>query len=204
MSESCLVRIVDDDAEVRDSIRTFLSLKEIECAEYDCAESFLSGDDFKRSGCIVLDVRMPGMSGIEVQNELIRRHCDLPIIFLSAHGDIEMSVSAIHKGAKTFLVKPVDPERLLTLVEESFQANIQTRREKAYEESLWAQWNELTPSEKQVAILVGKGFPNSTIAETLELKERTVRAYRASIYAKLDVLNAVEVAEVLNGIADRL
>ena len=108
-----LIRLVDDDESVLKAQSLFLEMAGFKVKSYNSALSFLEKDDFSVTGCIVLDVRMPHMSGIELQNELIRRRCDLPIIFLSAHGDIEMAVEAVHKGAKTFLVKPPRLDKLL-------------------------------------------------------------------------------------------
>ena len=108
-----LIRLVDDDESVLKAQSLFLEMAGFKVKAYNSAISFLDNDDFSVTGCLVLDVRMPHMSGIELQNELIRRGCDLPIIFLSAHGDIEMAVDAVHRGAKTFLVKPPRLEKLL-------------------------------------------------------------------------------------------
>ncbi|WP_301204193.1 response regulator transcription factor, partial [Turicimonas muris] len=165
---------------------------------YNSALSFLEKDDFSVTGCIVLDVRMPHMSGIELQNELIRRRCDLPIIFLSAHGDIEMAVEAVHKGAKTFLVKPPRLDKLLEYIKEAVEEHRERQKGRRFAEFLMNQWNSLTEAERQVADMVAKGLTNNMISLVLEITERTVRSHRSSIYEKLEVENAAELSGFLN------
>lgn len=113
---SPVVRIVDDDASVCESQSFFLQLAGFRTRSFSSAEDFLRDDDAEAPGCIILDVRMGGMTGIELQQELNRRGSDLPIIFLSAHGDIEMAMSCVEAGAFNFLVKPPEPEKLQSLV----------------------------------------------------------------------------------------
>ena len=112
--------------------------------------------------------------------------------------DIEMAVEAVQRGARTFLTKPPKPEKLLAEIEKATLADWSRRQTENYAESLDAQWRELTPAEKQVAMMVGKGLSNAMIAETLGVGERTVRAQRAAIYGKLDIENAVELADFLH------
>ncbi len=192
------VRLVDDDPSVLKALSVFLTFDGWTVRTYDDANAFLSKDDLQTPGCLVLDVRMPQMSGIELQNEMHRRGIRLPIIFLSAHGDIEMAVEAVQRGARTFLTKPPKPEKLLAEIEKATLADWSRRQTENYAESLDAQWRELTPAEKQVAMMVGKGLSNAMIAETLGVGERTVRAQRAAIYGKLDIENAVELADFLH------
>lgn len=192
-----IIRIVDDDKTVSDSLSFFLNLAGLQTRSFSSAEDFLRSDDPERLGCLILDVRMEGMTGIELQAELKRVGSDLPIIFLSAHGDIEMAVSCVENGAFNFLVKPPDPDKLLDLVSKAVAKNKQVRREKAYAESLREQFETLTAAEKKVAYQIAKGLPNSRIAEILEISERTVQSHRANIFAKLDLENPVELNEFL-------
>lgn len=193
-----LVRIVDDDPTVRRALTVFLTMDEWPVAAYPSAQSFLDDDDLTVPGCLVLDIRMPGMSGIELHREMIRRGIDLPVIFLSAHGDVEMAVEAIERGAMTFLVKPPQPEKLLETVAKAVAANLTKRREAADEKRLLDLWHGLTAAERRVAVLVGKGLTNAQAAEALGVAERTVRAQRAAVWQKLDVENAVELSEFLH------
>lgn len=192
-----IIRIVDDDKTVSDSLSFFLNLAGLQTRSFSSAEDFLRSDDPERLGCLILDVRMEGMTGIELQAELKRRDSDLPIIFLSAHGDIEMAVNCVENGAFNFLVKPPDPDKLLELVNQAVAKNKQVRREKAYAERLREQFETLTAAEKKVSYQIAKGLPNSRIAEILEISERTVQSHRANIFAKLDLENPVELNEFL-------
>ena len=164
---------------------------------YSSAQTFLDEDDPDVPGVLVLDVRMPGMSGIELQAELKRRKIDLPVIFLSAHGDIEMAAEAVRAGAMNFLVKPPKPEKLLALIREAVAKSIEDRRGKRYGDSLEKLWETLTPAERQVAVMVAKGLGNAVVAEALCVAERTVRSHKESIYRKLEVENAVELSDFL-------
>jgi len=137
------------------------------------------------------------MSGIELQAELKRRKIDQPVIFLSAHGDIEMAAEAVRAGAMNFLVKPPKPEKLLALIREAVAKSIEDRRGKRYGDSLEKLWETLTPAERQVAVMVAKGLGNAVVAEALCVAERTVRSHKESIYRKLEVENAVELSDFL-------
>ena len=187
-SISPLVRLVDDDYTVLDALTVFLEMADMTVRRYSSAQAFLNEDDTDIPGVLVLDVRMSGMSGIELQAEMKRRKIDLPIIFLSAHGDIEMAAEAVRAGAMNFLVKPPKPEKLLALIREAVVKSIEDRRGKRYGDSLVKLWETLTPAERQVAGMVAKGLGNA---------ERTVRSHKESIYRKLEVENAVELSDFL-------
>lgn len=197
-----VVRIVDDDESILKALTVFLSFDDWRVRTYAGAAAFLASDDFETPGCIILDVRMPGMSGLELFEELLRRGIELPVVFLSAHGDIEMAVEAVRRGAKTFLVKPPKPEKLLEVLESVTADDWERRRKEAYAASLAEEWKKLTPAEAQVAVMVGKGLSNAFIAEAVGVAERTVRAHRASIYEKLDIENAVELADFIHELHD--
>ena len=197
-----VVRIVDDDESILKALTVFLSFDDWRVRTYAGAAAFLASDDFETPGCIILDVRMPGMSGLELFEELLRRGIELPVVFLSAHGDIEMAVEAVRRGAKTFLVKPPKPEKLLEVLESVTADDWERRRKEAYAASLAEEWKKLTPAEAQVAVMVGKGLSNAFIAEAVGVAERTVRAQRASIYEKLDIENAVELADFIHELHD--
>lgn len=197
-----VIRIVDDDQTVRNALTVFLQMADLNVLCYESAGRFLNEDDFTRPGVVILDVRMPEMNGIECQMEMKRRRIELPIIFLSAHGDIEMAAEAVRAGAKNFLVKPPKSEKLLALVEEAMAESVERTKERAYGRSLDRQWMLLTPAEQRVAAMVVKGLSNSVVADALEISERTIRAHKEAIYRKLDIENAVELAEFLRERAD--
>lgn len=190
-----IVRLIDDDSTVLDSQSFFLRLCGWETVTYSNAMDFLEQDDLLHPGCVVLDVRMPGMTGLELQDEIIHKKIDLPIIFLSAHGDIEMAIACLKKGAFNFLEKPAEPEKLQKLVEEAIKKNQIDRREADYRKKLKKAFDCLTKSEKQIAYLVAKGLSNSEISQLLVITERTVQAHRSAVFEKLNVANAVELAD---------
>ena len=196
-----IVRLIDDDPTVLDSQSFFLRLCGWQTVTYSNAKDFLELDDLLHPGCVVLDVRMPGMTGLELQDEIIHRKIDLPIIFLSAHGDIEMAIACLQKGAFNFLEKPAEPEKLQKLVEEAIKKNQIDRRETDYKNGLKKAFEGLTKSEKQIAYLVAKGLSNPEISQLLSISERTVQAHRSAVYEKLGVTNAVELADFVRDMA---
>lgn len=192
------VRLIDDDPTVLAAQSTFLRWAGLEVVCYSKATDFLSKDDLAIDGCAVVDIRMPNMTGLELQEEMLKRNIDLPIIFLSAHGDIDMAVKAVKKGAKTFLTKPPELDRLVEEIKEAIAHNIELRKKKKFGRVLIKQWNALTETEKEIASLVAKGLTNQVISEVQEVSEKTVRSQRATVYGKLDVKNAAELAGFLN------
>lgn len=194
---SPVVRIVDDDPTVCESQSFFLRLAGFQTKTFPSAEAFLEKDDPSRPGCIILDVRMGGMTGIELQQELNRRGSDLPIIFLSAHGDIEMAMACVEAGAYNFLVKPPVPEKLQALVTKAVENNKLVRREKAYAQDLKNKFKTLTATEKALSYQFAKGLSNPQISKLYSVSERTVQTHRTHIYEKLDVENPVELNDFL-------
>ena len=192
-----LVRVVDDDPTVCQSMQFVLEIAGFQVKPYLSAAAFLEGDDASRAGCVILDVRMPGMSGLELQHEMARRRLRLPVIFLTGHGDIAMAVEALHDGAADFLVKPPDADKLIAVVQKAVAADRQARRVRAERERLAALVAGLTPAEREAAALIGKGLQTSVIAGLMGVKEATVKVYRSAVYRKLDALNPVEVSQIM-------
>ena len=193
--ENALIRIVDDDASVRDALVYMLEQEGFDTVAYASAEEFLVNDMPSRPGVVVLDVRMPGMSGTRLQDEMIARRIDTPIIFLTGHGDVDMAVKALRKGAYHFLQKPVDTDELVRSLRECLE---KTRRGRAAEEAREA-IGLLTPRERQIAKLLLQGVPNHGIAERLSLSVRTVENHRTSLYRKLRVNSLEELKSLLRG-----
>lgn len=193
-----LIRIVDDDPSVCASLTFILQIAGYDVVSYNSADQFLEQATDLRSGCVLLDVKMPGKSGLELFAEIRRRKMLLPVIFLSGHGDIEMAVQTLHDGAFDFLVKPAEPERLIEkvgrAVEQCKKLRSDARERKEVEELM----DKLTAAETQVAQLMAKGLTVKTIAQVLEVSEQAVKAHRSSIYHKLDVINPVEVAAIVS------
>ena len=196
---SDLIRIVDDDPTVCASLTFVLQIAGFDIVSYNSADQFLSQASGLRPGCILLDVKMPGKSGLELFQEL-RRNQDLqlPVIFLTGHGDIEMAVQALHEGAFDFLVKPADPQRLLAIVTKAVELSKTLRRERREAREIEELMAKLTPAELQVAQMMAKGLTVKTIAQALEVSEQAVKSHRSSIYHKLDAINPVEVAVIVN------
>ena len=194
--EAPLIRIVDDDGDLRDALLYMLSQEGWEAAAFPDAESFLRSAAPSAPGALILDVRMPGMSGIELPRELRRRGFEQPVIFLTAHGDIDMAVEELRHGAFHFLQKPLDPEKLLSAVAQAVEADRRKRLGMPPVEEIRARIASLRPREREVMALLAQGFLNADIAARLGLSVRTVEAHRAAAYVKLRVKNAAEAAQL--------
>lgn len=190
-----VIRIVDDDPRMHDALQFILESEGYSVRHFFSAEDFLAGDFLSDPGCAVLDVRMGKMSGLVLQRVLKEREVDLPVIFLSAHGDIGMAVDAIDSGAVTFLTKPVRAEKLLTAVDKALSrkgsAEVQTTDAREVRKAFAAL------SDREVALLAGQKLTNRQIAERLELAVRTVEFHRAGAMRKLGTHSAKELTEKL-------
>ena len=192
-----VVRIVDDDAGVRESYKFLIESDSWLVKTYCSAEDFLEHDNPTVPGCVVLDVRMPGLTGLELQNRLNEFVHKIPVIFISAHADIEMVVKAMQNGALDFLPKPIKDESLLLAIEKAVRLD-HRRREKENEKSQVNQnWSSLSPREQETALLIAEGLLNKQIADRLGITERTVQVHRANVFSKLGVRNAVQFAQKL-------
>lgn len=193
-TEKPLVRIVDDDPDQLASLEIMLSAEGWDVASYERASDFFAEDTPSRPGCLILDVRMPEISGLEMQEELNRREYPLPILFLTGHGDVDMAVHTLKKGAKDFLLKPVDAPRLLTSVATIVQEDCD-QRAMPLDSAAWKRkFRELTEREQEIVRYVASGLLNRQIAERLGISERTVHAHRLSAYRKLNVHNVADLA----------
>lgn len=180
-----LVRIVDDDAEQLKSLAFLLRMGGWEVMTYQSAAAFLEMDDPRRSGCLLLDHRMPNMTGMELHETLVERGSLLPVIFLSAHGDIPMAMQAVHRGAMDFLVKPAAPEVLLAAVEKAVKKNLADIAAEAGQVDLAQKAALLTERELEVARLVAQGLLNKQIADRLSISLPTVKLHRGNAARKL-------------------
>lgn len=190
------VYIVDDDEAVRDSLRWLLEANNYRVRAFPSGESFLAEYDDKRLGVLIVDVRMPGMSGLELQEQLIARKSTMPIVFITGHGDVPMAVSTIKKGAIDFLEKPFDETDLREIVGRMFeQANerlSQAQAQKAHDAML----ARLTAREQQVLERIVAGRLNKQIADDLGISIKTVEAHRANIMEKLQVTTVADLMKV--------
>ena len=193
------VYVVDDDDAIRDSLRWLLEANDYKVELYDSGESFIAKYDPNAIAVLVLDVRMPGMSGLEVQEHLLARKADLPIIFITGHGDVLMAVRALKKGAVDFIEKPFQQAALKAQVEHMLN-EARERRMKNERQSLnEALLAKLTPREQQVLERIVAGRLNKQIADDLGISIKTVEAHRASI---MDKTNSGTVADLMRVVMD--
>ena len=179
------VFVVDDDEAVRASLKLLLKTLGLPAQTYASAQEFLATFDARRSGCLVLDIRMPGMSGLELQGELNTRGAILPIIFITGHGDVPMAVEAMQRGAMDFLQKPFRDQDLLDRITEALAKDRAGRELLGNRERIRARFASLTPREREVMALVTQGKANKVIAADLDLSQRTVEIHRAHVMEKM-------------------
>lgn len=196
MSEGPLVHVVDDEDSIRRSLDFLLKNAGYQVAKWEDGESFLKGAERSAPACVLLDVRMPGMDGLQVQAEMAARGFNLPVIVLTGHGDVGTAVAAMQAGAVDFLEKPFERDSLLRALGLGFAqlANATSRRDREQ----WArtQIGALTVREREVLEGLACGYPNKTIAYDLGISSRTVEVYRANVMAKLEVTNFAEALRV--------
>jgi two-component system response regulator FixJ len=185
MNKPPAVSIVDDDDAVRSSLRLLLKSAGLTATTYPSAREYLDAWQPQQPGCLILDVRMPGMSGIELQAELNRRGAIIPVIFISGHGDIPMAVEAIQHGAFDFLTKPFGDQELIDRVRRALAADADNRKLLAQRELLRERLESLTPREREVLTLVTQGKANKVMAGDLGVSQRTVEIHRARVMEKM-------------------
>jgi two-component system response regulator FixJ len=196
MPEAKFVHVVDDEEAIRRSLEFLLRTTGFEVAKWADGESFLKGADRNRPACVLLDVRMPGLDGLQVQAAMAERGFSQPVVVLTGHGDIGTAVQAMRAGAVDFLEKPFERDRLLAALDIGFMQleDLEGQRERKQ----WAttQVAGLTEREREVLDGLACGYPNKTIAYDLGISSRTVEVYRANIMTKLDVSNFADVLRV--------
>jgi len=191
------VFIVDDDEAVRDSLALLLSLNGFTTRTFDSAEYFLAAYQSEWAGCLVLDIRMQGMDGLELQRTLNARNSRLPIIVITAHGDVAMAREALKAGAVDFLEKPIDDQLLIANVSIALDRNVQERSVAARSAEREQKMARLTVREREVMQLVAAGRHAREIAAELNISPRTVEVYKARMMEKLQVRNIPELIRVV-------
>lgn len=181
------VFVVDDDPAFCRSLRLLLYSAGLHVEDHCCAESFLAAYDPQRPGCLVLDVRMAGLSGLELQAHLAAKQLRIPIIFITGHGDIPMAVEAVKAGAIDFIEKPFNDQVLLERIQQAMEQDARRRQEEHKWSACVARLERLTAREKEVMQLVAAGRSNKQIAAQLSISHRTVEIYRARVMEKLGV-----------------
>jgi FixJ family two-component response regulator len=178
------VFVVDDDEPVRDAIGMLLETVDIPFECFDSGPAFLDAYDPARGGCLVLDIRMPGMSGLELQQRLNERDIRLPVVFITGHGDVPMAVEAMKRGAVDFIRKPFRDQELLDRIHEALSIDANSRAIDADLESIRRRIDNLTPREQEVFQRVAEGQANKVVAIDLGISERTVEIHRSQVMQK--------------------
>jgi FixJ family two-component response regulator len=196
ISEAPVIHVVDDDVSFRTAVARLLKACGYQVALYESARQLLEKPPSTDPGCILLDVRMPGMSGHELQARLLNIGNTLPIVFLTGHGDIRMSVRAIRAGAEDFLSKPVSKKTLIEAIQRALVRDQEVREQNLRLASLRAVAATLTPRESEVFALIVRGKLNKQIAHELGTAERTIKAHRHAVMQKLKVQSLAEAVSI--------
>jgi len=191
------VFIVDDDHAVRDSLALLLDLKGLTTRTFSSGEDFLTACRPDWTGCLLLDVRMEGMTGLEVQQEILQRGIKLPVIVITAHGDVATTRAALKSGAFDFLEKPVDDELLLDIIQNALRFDHNQRETSAIQDERRIRLERLTGREREVMALLTEGKHNREIAEALGISPRTVEVYRARMMEKLKARNLADLMRII-------
>jgi len=196
MQREPLVYVVDDDAAVLDAIRMLLRSVGLRAATYTSATDFLAAFDGDQPGCLVLDIRMPVMSGIELQERLHEMGAMIPIVFVTAHGDIPMAVQAVKAGALDFIPKPFRDQDLLDRVQQAIELDLQHRNELSDRAELLRRHATLTAREREVFRLVAAGKANKVIAADLGISQRTVEIHRGRVMEKMQARSLPQLVRI--------
>ena len=191
------VYVVDDDEAVRDSLQWLLEGNDYRVRCFESAESFLTRFDPREVACLIVDVRMPGMNGLELQDELLHRGCSMPLVFITGHGDVPMAVDTMKKGAIDFIEKPFNEVVLRDLVDRMLQKARLTADQQQAEASRGALLGRLTARESQVLERIVAGRLNKQIADAMSITERTVKLHRTAITTKLQVRSVAELTRLV-------
>ena len=196
MKNSETIFIIDDDKSVRRSLSLFMQSFGYQVETYESAEEFLEAEKFNGVGCIILDVNMSGKSGLELQEELIKTGSDLPIIFITGNGNIQMSVNAVKKGAVNFLEKPFGDEEILHAISEAIQLSGEKHTQMIEKTEAQNLMKMLTPRELEIVKYLPTGLLNKQIARELNIAEQTVKIHRRNICDKLGVKSVPEIIRI--------
>lgn len=191
-----IVYVVDDDEDVRDSLQWLLESVELKVETYPSAQAFLDAYPLGQGGCILMDVRMPGLSGISAQQKLPEYKIDLPLIMISAHGNVDMAVTAMTQGAQTFLEKPFNDQTLLDQVQKALLQDSEQRQQSTKKRSWQQHYDSLTKRECQIFERVVQGLSNQEMADDLGINRKTVEGHRANMMAKMAVASLAELIQI--------
>ena len=191
-----LIYVIDDDEAVRDSMGMLLESADLPYRCFASADRFFAEHDGSQRGCLVLDIRMPGMNGIELQQKLAQMGSSLPIIFITGHGDVPMAVEAMRRGALDFLRKPVNEENFLERIIYALDRESGDWHQKLDRDQAQQRIESLTEREHEVFLLVAEGLANKAVASELGISERTVEVHRAQVMKKLDARTLAQLVRI--------
>jgi FixJ family two-component response regulator len=191
------VMVVDDDSGVRNAMRILLKSVGLESVLYSSAQEFLAAYQPSLSGCLLLDIRMPGMSGLELQQQLNLRGAVIPVIFMTGHGDVPMAVEAMQHGAFDFLQKPFRDQDLLDRIQKAIAKDAQSRASLGEHERIRARLETLTAREREVLDLMIQGKQNKAIAQDLDVSPRTIEIHRARVMEKMEAQSVAELVRMM-------
>ena len=190
------VFIIDDDLSICKGLTRLVKAIGFNAESYESATEFLDSGKCLEHGCIILDVHMPEMTGPELQEKLVNTGCSMPIIFLSAHGDVPTTTRAMKKGAVDFLTKPVNVDELLTAIDVSLAQDLENRAQSEETSSIIEKIKQLTPREHEVMTYVITGMLNKQIAGEMEISEETVKIHRGRVMQKLGIVSVAELVRL--------
>lgn len=196
MDNQKIVHIVDDDEGIREGLALLLETINLPCQLYSDASDFLDSYDAGIGGCLILDIRMPNMTGLDLQKILNERGSTLPIIFITGHGDIPMAVEAMRQGALDFIRKPFREHDLLDRINEALEIDTRKRQQEFSHNAICDKLHLLSERERQVFERVAAGDMNKTVANDLNISERTVEVHRSQVMKKLEVKTLVQLVRI--------
>lgn len=191
-----IVYVVDDDESVRSALEDLLASVDLSVLSFGSTRAFIDNGVVDAPACLVLDIRMPGQSGLDFQQQLAAHAIRIPVIFITGHGDISMSVRAMKAGAIEFLTKPFRDQDLLDAIQQGIQKDIQRRAAETLTEDLRGRWQALTPGEKDVLRLVVRGMLNKQIAADLQVSEITVKVRRGQVMRKTQANSVADLVRI--------
>ncbi len=201
--EQAVVFVIDDDADLRDGLSNLLRTVGLQVRAFSSAKDFLESKLPDAPSCLVLDVRLPGISGLDFQSELIKKNIGLPIVFMSAHGDIPMTVRALKAGAVEFLPKPFHDQSMLDAVHSALEKDRQRRKGIGDTSQLRGSFDSLTSREQEIFAYVASGLMNKQIAAEIEVSEVTVKVHRASVMRKMGAKSLADLVRMADALGIR-
>ena len=201
--EQAVVFVIDDDADLRDGLSNLLRTVGLQVRAFASAKDFLESKLPDAPSCLVLDVRLPGVSGLDFQSELIKKNIGLPIVFMSAHGDIPMTVRALKAGAVEFLPKPFHDQSMLDAVHSALEKDRERRKGIGNTSQLRSSFDSLTSREQEIFAYVASGLMNKQIAAEIEVSEITVKVHRASVMRKMGAKSLADLVRMADALGVR-